>query len=110
MNEKDKILITHIVAAIDKIEEYTYDIDENTFMRNTLIEDAVIRQIMIIGEAARHVSKEIVHQFPAVPWKDIVGMRDKLIHGYFGVDTIAVWKTVQEDIPQLKVQFKKIWR
>jgi len=77
-------------------------------VEKTLIQDAVIRQIEIIGEASKLISNKIKSKSPKTPWKDIAGMRDKLIHGYFGVDLDAVWETVKKDIPPLKKDIKKL--
>lgn len=66
------------------------------------IQDSVIRNLEIIGEATKKISKELKSQSPDIPWKEMSGMRDKLIHDYFGVDVDVVWKTVNDDIPFLK--------
>jgi uncharacterized protein with HEPN domain len=71
-------------------------------VKNYLVQDGVIRQIEIIGEATKRLSKETKENHSDIPWKDIAGMRDKLIHDYFGVDIDAVWDTVKKDIPTLK--------
>jgi uncharacterized protein with HEPN domain len=78
------------------------DIDEDSFAKNSLIQDGVIRQIKIIGEAARHLSIELRDQYSHIPWDDIMGMRNKLLHDYFGVDIDKVWLTAKEDLPVLK--------
>lgn len=71
-----------------------------------MIQDAVIRQLEIIGEAATRTSEEMQRRYDDVPWHDITGMRNKLIHGYFGVDVDVVWETVVEDLPELKRQLE----
>jgi len=70
--------------------------------------DAVVRNIEIIGEAANNIPEEIKIKFPDVPWHRIIGMRNKVIHEYFGIDLDILWKTVQKRIPELKKQIHKI--
>ena len=82
--------------------------DEEHFKATRLLQDGTIREIEIIGEAVKNVSKDIRKSYPEVPWQDIAGMRDKLIHGYFGVDIEKVWDSAKEDLPVLKEQVKGI--
>jgi uncharacterized protein with HEPN domain len=96
----------HIMDAIEYIEEYTQGLDYEGFINKRLVQDGVIRQIEIIGEATKKISTEIKENIPGIPWKDITGMRDKLIHDYMGVDIDAVWDTVVKDIPDLKIKLK----
>ena len=86
------------------------DVDEGAFLQNSLVQDAVIRQIEIIGEAARHLSRELRDAHADVPWQDIAGMRDKLIQDYFGVDLDKVWLTAQDDLPMLAEVVEDILR
>ncbi|MGD0516735.1 MAG: DUF86 domain-containing protein [Thermoguttaceae bacterium] len=108
MKHDETLYLRHIVDAIDLVHTYLQGIDETIFLKTSLIQDGVIRQIEIIGEAARHLSKEFRRQFEHIPWTDIAGMRDKLIHDYFGVDVEKVWLTAIKDLPDLKIEVQKI--
>jgi uncharacterized protein with HEPN domain len=77
---------------------------------NDLIQDAVIRNIEIIGEASNKISKDLKSSYHEIPWREISGMRDKLIHDYMGVDKGVVWKTIKEDIPFIQSLMQKIER
>jgi len=98
----DSVYLDHILAAISKIEGFTLDITQQDFENSVLIQDAVIRNFEIIGEATKKISKEITQSHPEVPWQDMAGMRDKLIHDYLDVDLDVVWKTIETDLPLLK--------
>lgn len=101
------VYLKHIRDAISRIEEYTKAVGYDDFIKNNLIQDGVIRQLEIIGEATKRLSAGLKKN-PHIAWKDIAGMRDKLIHDYLGVDLDAVWDTVKKDIPVLKKEIKKI--
>ncbi len=104
----DSIFIEHILEAIDQIMDYTEGVNKEEFDTNRMRQDAVIRQIEIIGEAAKKISSITTQKFPEIPWKQMAGMRDKLIHNYFGVDIGTVWLTVKNDIPLLQQQLKNL--
>jgi uncharacterized protein with HEPN domain len=102
--KQDAPYLRDILDSIRIIERHTRGRTFEQFQRSVLRQDAVVRRIAIIGEAARHVSTATQQLNPAVPWSDIVGMRNILVHDYLGTDFRDVWKTVQEDIPVLKTQ------
>lgn len=98
------VFLRHIQDACVQIQLYINDVEPGDFYRNNLIQDGVIRQLEVIGEAARNIPKAFRAQHPHVAWQEIAGMRDKLIHDYFGVDLDIVWVTARKDIPQLRNQ------
>jgi len=97
----DSVYLAHIVDAVRQILSYTQGIDYDRFSGTRMVQDAVIRQFEIIGEAAKNLSAEFRTTHGQVPWKDLAGFRDKLIHQYFGVDLATVWRSVEADIPML---------
>ena len=100
--KSDKFYMQHIIGAISKIDTYIKGVNFEQFQDNSLIHDAVIRQLEIIGEASKNLSEDLIKKQTFIPWKEIAGMRDKLIHQYFGVDFELVWKTLKTDIPTLQ--------
>jgi uncharacterized protein with HEPN domain len=104
----DLAYIEHILLSISKIKDFTGDMTRSDFEQNEMVQDAVIRNIEIIGEVSKRVSNDLKTTYFDVPWRDMAGMRDKLIHDYMGVDIEVVWKTIKVDIPQLSVLLKKI--
>ncbi|MBU0704360.1 MAG: DUF86 domain-containing protein [Chloroflexi bacterium] len=108
MKQPESLFLHHIVDAITRIEQYVRGLDQSGFDDNALIQDGVIRQIMIIGEAVKLLPDELRDKYIHIPWQDIAGMRDKLIHRYFGVDLEKVWLTLQDDLPVLKSEVSKI--
>lgn len=91
-------------SAMKFVEGIEYD----DFVKDDKTISAVIRKLEIIGEAVKKIPNEIKQSYPQIPWKDMAGMRDKLIHEYFGVDSKRIWSTVKKDIPNLKSLFDKI--
>ncbi len=103
-----KVFLEDILESIEKIEEYTANIDEEDFYENTIIQDAVLRRLEIIGEAVKNIPDDFREKYPDIPWRQIAGMRDVLIHAYFGVNLRRVWKVAVENIPDLKFKIVRI--
>jgi len=108
MKKDPKVFIEHILECINLIKDYTKDTEKEKFLVSKQLQDAVIRRIEIIGEAVKNVPQAIKDKNTSIPWKRIASMRDILVHEYFGVDIKRVWKTVKEDILNLKPLFEKI--
>ena len=108
MKKDPKIFIEHILQSITKIEEYTQKISKKEFLNSEQTQDAVIRRIEIIGEAVRYIPEETKQKHLDIPWKKIAGMRDILIHEYFGVDLELTWKVAKKDLTTLKQQMLKV--
>ena len=92
----------HILDAIQQIEEYVQNLSLEEFENSRLVQDAVIREVGIVGEAARKISLPLQQAHPEIPWAKIIGMRNVLIHDYFEVDVKEVWKTIRSDLPVLR--------
>jgi uncharacterized protein with HEPN domain len=101
-DSKDSVYLKHILDTICDIEQFTQGLSKEDFLSNRGKQYAVLHGLEIIGEATKNLSRDLKKSCPEVNWKDVAGMRDKLIHVYFGVKLPLVWKTVKEDLPTLK--------
>lgn len=107
--KKDPLMfLDHILDSINLIEVYTEGIDKETFLENRQIQDSVIRRIEIIGEAVKNLDHDFKERYPDIDWRDIAGMRDVIVHAYFGVDPQIVWKVVEKDLGPLKFRIEEI--
>jgi len=97
----DRAYLSHVRDALDRILDYTRD-GRQSFLADRKTQDAVIRNFEIVGEAAKHLSAEIRAREPSVDWKAVAGMRDKLIHAYFGVKLDVVWRAVEMEVQPLR--------
>ncbi len=109
MNEKrDFIFIKHILESVNAINDFSKGIDKEELTSSRLKQSAIVREIEIIGEAAKNISKKTKNRYSNIEWKEIAGTRDKMIHHYFGVDLDIVLAIIKKDIPELKKEILKI--
>ena len=111
MKEKDKIIVDYlndILDSIIKIKAFLKDMDYPMFQKDEKTQYAVIRALEIIGEVSKKIPREVKDHYSWLPWRFMAGMRDKLIHDYFGVDIQVVWNTATEDIVQLEEEIKNM--
>jgi uncharacterized protein with HEPN domain len=108
MKRDYRLYIDDILEAVEKIEKYTEKLTFDGFAQDGKTIDAVIRNFEIIGEAGKEIPEEIKAKYSDIPWKEMAGMRDKLIHAYFGVNLEVVWQTVKHRLPELKKNIQKI--
>ncbi len=108
-NKEDSVYIKHILESINNIEMWTKDASFEDFSEDSdLLQSAVIRQLEIIGEATGKVSEELKDKYNEIPWKKVMGMRNRLIHEYMSIDLSLTWGVVQTEIPELKIQLEKL--
>ncbi len=103
-----RLLCADIAEAVERILSYTSEMTYSEFISDIRTQDAVIRNLEILGEAVKNLPPSFTEQYPEVPWRFIAGMRDKLIHHYFGVSLEIVWETAQSDIPVLREWLKAV--
>lgn len=102
---RDRLYLLNILESITRIQEYTRD-GHDAFVTNRMIQDAVIRNFEIMGEATKRLSQEIREAYPDVDWRDVAGFRDVLIHNYLAVDLVLVWNIIDTRMPALKLQIQ----
>lgn len=104
------LYLQDIIASVEKIAGFIGTLSFEDFCNDEKTVDAVVRKLEIIGEASKNIPLEIKRNNPEIPWKGIIGMRNKINHEYFGVDLEILWKTVKEDLPILKKQISRLTR
>ncbi len=104
----DKLYIYDIAECCKKIVQYISGVNEVEFQNYQMLQDAVVRNIEIIGEAAKNLSEELRENNPQIAWREIMRMRDKILHHYFRLNLDTVWKTATNDISKLKPEIEKI--
>lgn len=109
MFERDpKLYLDDINESIKLIAKYTKGVDFSDFAGDQNNQDAVMRRLMVIGEACKNLEKYFKEKYPTIPWRKIGGFRNRLVHEYFGIDEQAVWNIIKEDLPELKKEISKI--
>ena len=104
----DRARLQHILDAILEIESYTRQVSFDDFVENSMMRFASIKQLEIIGEAANSLTDEFKRRFSNIEWRTIIGLRNILVHHYFGIDDNVVWRIIQKDIPELKMKVVEI--
>ncbi len=107
-DRRDKDYLGDAVEAMDRICRYTHGLSYEQFMQDTLRQDAVLRNLEVIGEAVKRISPELRRAHPEIPWREMARMRDKLIHHYFGVNYDVVWSVTTQQIPDLKLRLSEV--
>ena len=102
MKRTYRLYLNDIIQAMRKIEKYSQGLNYDSFVNNDMVIDAMLRNIEVIGEAAAQIPDTIKQQYSHIPWKKIIGLRNIVIHEYFGVDLDNIWKIVTENIPEAK--------
>jgi len=100
--------VQDILDSINDVENFIDGMEFEDFIKDKKTVYSVVRAIEIIGEAAKNVPEQVRKKYPDVPWKQMAGMRDKLIHEYFGVDLEILWETAKDDVPQLKTPISEV--
>jgi len=105
---RDKDFLLDIQEAVERIIRYTAGLSHDQFLRDTKTQDAVVRNLEVIGEATKNLSDAFVQAHPQIPWRNLAGLRDKLIHHYFGISWGIVWTIISEQLPELLAQIDRI--
>lgn len=108
MPTKDRTRIQHMIDAVQEAEEFCKDSSFEEFCNDRKLANATVRSLEIIGEAASQLSREFRNKYPDIEWRDIIAMRNVLIHAYFDIDYEVVWKAVKEDLPPLVLKLNEL--
>ncbi len=105
-----RMFIEDIQESMDKIEHYIEDLTYETFMKDEMVIDAVLRNLVVIGEASRNIPEDVREKYPDIPWKRMIGLRNIVIHEYFGVDLGIIWEIITRNLPETKPMIAEMLR
>jgi len=108
MKKDPKVFLVHILESIELINEYAKKFSEDQFHKDRLLQDAVIRRLEVIGEAVKNLPGSFKAKYPEIPWRQMAGMRDILIHEYFDVDLFLTWQVVKKELPLVEKKLSEI--
>lgn len=108
MKRDYRLYIKDILDAIQKIEDFVGNISFEEFVEDDKTSSACIRKLEIVGEASKNIPQDLKEKYPHLPWREMAGMRDKIVHFYFGVDYEIVWKVIKERLPEIKTEMSRI--
>jgi len=108
MKNNTKIFLLHILESIEKLEEITTTTSKEEFLKNWIIQDAILKNFIVIGEAVANIDEEIKQQYSTINWRGAKSMRNFIVHEYFSVDLNFVWETILETIPKFKKDISNI--
>ena len=104
----NKVRLNHIIDAIIEIENYTQNVDLDGFINNSMMFNATLRQLEIIGEASNRLTEDLLINNPEIPWARIIGLRNLVIHEYFGIDDLTIWNIIKLNLPDLKIKIQNL--
>jgi len=106
----ESVFVRHMLDAVARVERYVSGVEREAFLADEILQDAVVRQLEILGEAAGRISRPVCARHPEIPWPKVTGLRHRLIHYYFGVDFKLVWKVATAEIAELKPKLQALLR
>ena len=109
MSEREwRFYVDDMIGFVEKVIVYTDGLDQNQFVESSLKYDAIVRNLELLGEAATHIPENIRHSNPGIPWRQLIATRNRLIHGYLGIDNDTLWSIIKDDIPTLLSELRSL--